>query len=166
MNDFSVFFFVICVRCIAIRGRQTTIQRQLDLLGERPRPPPLMLDDSTDNPVVLHAQVALPHPTNLSFSINTPGGIQPHRDVPWAKHVFIAIAFRHPEGFLRRRPDIFVSESCAPNHCVNVQGTAIRKANPGLGVAYGRNTASHGYLPFSNKLGAADVDVMTAAALN
>lgn len=78
----------------------------------------------------------------------------------------LPVSSANPRIFFCCRPDILVSESRAPDHCVSLEGAAVRKAKPGLGVAYGLDEAAHGYLPLGDDLGAADVDVVTTAALD
>lgn len=51
-----------------------------------------------------------------------------------------------------------------PVHKITDEISAIRQTKPGFGIVDGRDAAAHGYLPFSNELGAADVNVVTAAA--
>lgn len=123
-----------CCWRVSIRRGQTTIQTQLDLLGQRPRPPPLMLGHSTNGPVVVHARVTFPHAANLPLSIDTPSGIQPRRDFFWAKQVWVVTGFCHPQDSLCRREDILVSESRAPDHGICSKSSVVREANPGLGV--------------------------------
>lgn len=125
-----------------------------------------MLDNPTNNPIILHAQVALPHTADLSFTVHTPRGIKPSCDLLWAQQALFVIAPCHPKDSLRRRPDILVSETRAPDDCICVESAAVTEPEPGCCVSHGLNEAAHGYLAFGDELGAADVDVVTAAALD
>lgn len=126
-----------------------------------------MLDHPTNNPVIIHTQVALPHAAHLPLAIHAPGGIQPHRNLLRTQQALAtATVSRHPEDCLRGRPDILVGETRTPDNCVCVEGAAVAEAKAGRVVGHGLDEAAHGYLALGDELGAADVDVVAAAALD
>jgi hypothetical protein len=125
-----------------------------------------MLDDSTNDPIIVHAQVALPHTANLSLTVHTLRGIQPRCDLLWSKQALVVIPPCHPEDSLRRRPDILVSEPRAPDDCIYVESAAITEAESGGGVCHRLDETAHGYLAFCDELGAADIDVVATSTLD
>lgn len=125
-----------------------------------------MLNDSANDPVVVHAQVALPHAADLTLGIHAPCCVQPRRDLLGTKQVRVLGLLCLPQDSLRRGTDILVSESRAPDHSVCLEGAAVGETDTRFSVAQRLDITSHDYSAIGDELGATDVNVVTSTTLN